>query len=133
MTAEDWKKVEAGLSEWDYEELLIDGYYVQLQLTRDKLALVIAVFVNKKFNGKWLREDCEERRRFMCHSERCMIGRYNKKMGFTKKEYEKLKKEYTFPVYSNYFKSFRTLKSQFIEHNNSIELVGKDEEDFYDD
>lgn len=69
MTAEEWKKVDEALtSVWSpYVHLKIDGYKVSLNLTqKSRFQNVIAVYINDEFRGKWLMEDCEERRRFCC-------------------------------------------------------------------
>lgn len=33
----------------------------------------IAVYINGSFKGKWLVEDCEERRRFFCCKKRTLV------------------------------------------------------------
>lgn len=113
MTADNWKEAEKRLNAFRAVKLLIDGYTVSLILCRENMKLYIAVYVNGKMKGKWITEDCEERRRFMCKSTRSLIGRYDKKKGLSKREYVKLKEKYTYNSYSPYFSSFKTLKSQF--------------------
>lgn len=50
--------------------LKIDGYKVSLNLTqKSRFQNVIMVYINDEFRGKWLMEDCEERRRF-CYCKR---------------------------------------------------------------
>ena len=110
MTADQWKQAEKMLYNWKIVELLIDGYNVQLQLMQDGTNL-----------------DIEERSKFWCESHKSLLNKHDKKkLGLTKKEYERLKADYP-PVinYAPYFKSFRTLKSQFIKHNKSIQFIGE--------
>lgn len=76
MTAEEWKKVDEALtSVWSpYVHLKIDGYKVSLNLTqKSRFQNVIAVYINDEFRGKWLMEDCEERRRFCCCKRQSVV------------------------------------------------------------
>ena len=122
----EWKQAEEMLYNWKIVELLIDGYHVQLQLMQDGTKLDIVVYVNGKIKWEWVAEDCEERSKFWCESHKSLLNKHDKKkMGLTKKEYERLKEKYPPLIsYSPYFKSFRTLKSQFIKHNTNIEFLG---------
>lgn len=126
MKIEQWKQAEEMLYSWRIVELLIDGYKVQLQLMQHGTKLDIIVYVNGTIKWNWVSLDCEERRKFWCESKRPLLKRYEKGKGLTKKEYERLKAKYP-PVvsYSPFFKSFRTLKSQFIKHNTDIEFLGE--------
>ena len=126
MTTDQWKQAEDMLYIWRIVELLIDGYKVQLQLMQDGTKNEIMVYVNGTIKWNWVSLDCEERRKFWCESKKTLIKKYDKKSGLTKKEYEQLKAKYP-PVvaYSPFFKSFRTLKSQFIKHNTDIEFLGE--------
>lgn len=129
MTAEDWKKAEKMLSMYYSVGLIIDGYKIELILVQDGLKLYIAVYINGKIKCEYITQDCEERRRFYCKTKHCLCNAANKKKAkLTKKEYEQLRKKCTYYSYSPYFSSFRTLKSQFIKNNNSIELIEKDKE-----
>ena len=127
MTADQWKQAEKMLYNWKIVELLIDGYNVQLQLMQDGTNLDIVVYVNGKIKWEWVANACEERSKFWCESHKSLLNKHDKKkLGLTKKEYERLKADYL-PVinYVPYFKSFRTLKSQFIKHNKSIWFIGE--------
>lgn len=129
MTTDEWKETEKRLNAFQTVELLIDGYTVTLILCRENMKLYIAVYINGKMKGKWITEDCEERRRFMCKSKRSLIGRYDKKKGLSRREYEKLKEKYTYYSYAPYFASFKTLKNQFTKNNKNIQLLEKTKED----
>lgn len=123
MTAEEWKKAEERLNAFQMVDLLIDGYTVTLMLCRDNMKLYITVYVNGKVKGEWLTKDCEERRRFMCKSKKCLLKPSDrKKLKLTKTEYEELREKYTIYNYTPYFSSFRTLKSQFVKNNQNIQL-----------
>ena len=66
MTKDEWQEAERRAL-WKYGglTLLVDGYKISVQrqyATPYKSKL--AVYVNGTFRGKWLVEDCEERRRF---------------------------------------------------------------------
>lgn len=126
MKIEHWKQAEEMLYSWRIVELLIDGYKVQLQLMQDGTKNRIMVYVNGTIKWNWVSLDCEERRKFWCESKRPLLKKYEEGKGLTKKEYERLKAKYP-PVvaYSPFFKSFRTLKSQFIKHNTDIEFLGE--------
>ncbi len=129
MTAEEWKEAEKRLNAFRVVKLLIDGYTVSLMLCRENMKLYILVYVNGKVKGEWITTDCEERRRFMYKSKRCLIGKYDKKKGLSKRQYDKLKEKYTHYYYSPYFSSFKTLKSQFTKNNKDIQLLEKNKED----
>lgn len=130
MTNAEWKKAEELLSYHRMVDLLVDGYRVSLVLVREGMKLYIQVYVNGEFKGKWITEDCEERRRFLCKSKRCLVKPSAKKeLKLTKKEFEKFKEKYTYYYYSPYFSSFRTLKSQLIKNNKNIQLLEKFKED----
>ena len=130
MTADQWKQAEKMLYNWKIVELLIDGYNVQLQLMQDGTNLDIVVYFNGKIKWEWVANACEERSKFWCESHKShkslLNKHYKKQMGLAKKEYERLKADYP-PVinYAPYFKSFRTLKSQFIKHNKNIQFIGE--------
>ena len=69
MTKEEWKKVDKSLKLVMSRgtTLKIDGYKVHLFLTqKSQFQNAIVFYVNDEFRGKWLMEDCEERRRFCC-------------------------------------------------------------------
>lgn len=69
MTEAEWKQVDKALKSVFSRgaKLRIDGYEVSLCLRQiSQFSNAIAVYINGEFRGKWLAEDCEERRRFFC-------------------------------------------------------------------
>ncbi len=101
MTNEEWKIVEKRLSGfYGHVRLKIDGYNVSIDKSGSG-SCSFAVFINGKFDPQWTMKDCDIRRRF-CRKV---------KGGEFANEYEP------------FFGSFRTLKSQLIKNNSSIELA----------
>lgn len=132
MTAEEWEKAEQNLNPLlGHVDFLIDGYNVSVAMIRtSQTKYSYMVYVDGVFEGKWLSEDCEIRRRFYYEGKRTLFtpkkkDEFIKKFG--KREYNRFIKEnpelcyVTF--YSPYFGSFRTLKQHFIKNNTSITLV----------
>ena len=72
ITKEQWSDIERELSYANGTVTLVcDAYRVNvLVVPVDTLQYGIMVYVNGKFEGRWLIEDCEERRRFMRPLER---------------------------------------------------------------
>nr|DAZ25494.1 MAG TPA: hypothetical protein [Caudoviricetes sp.] len=128
MTSEDWKQVEKDLKFVDLYtvKLLIDGYEVSLQLRQiSQFRNAIVVYVNGVFRGKWLTEDCEERRRFFPCKKRCLTNTNElKKMGIrSKKEIQKYKESATYNQYSSAWTNFKAMKKHFEMNNKSIEIL----------
>lgn len=86
MDKKDWEKAKERLMlPFGSVKLIADGYAVTLQKVpvKDMFHNAIAVFINGEFKGKWLLEDCEERRRFIAQKavpvmSRKAIAEYNK-------------------------------------------------------
>ncbi len=125
MTAEEWKKVENELLVYGYPvKLKIDGYNIHLMTIRENMELSIALLVDGRFEWKWVQEDCDIRRRFMCQSKRCLVKQKDiEKVARSKKRQQEIKANNTYIFYSPYWTSFRRLKSHLIKNNTSIELV----------
>lgn len=128
MTSEDWKQVEKDLKIVNLYtvKLLIDGYEVSLQLRQiSQFRNAIMVYVNGVFRGKWLAEDCEERRRFFPCKKRCVTNTNElKKMGIrSKKEIQKYKESATYNQYSSGWTNFKAMKKHFETNNKSIEIL----------
>ena len=107
-------------------KLLIDGYEVSLALRQvSQFRNAIVVYVNGEFRGKWLTEDCEERRRFFPCKKRCLTNTNElKKMGIrSKKEIQKYKEMATCNAYSSAWTSFKAMKKHFETNNKSIEIL----------
>ena len=127
MTAEEWKKVDEALtSVWSpYVHLKIDGYKVSLNLTqKSRFHNVIMVYINDEFRGKWLMEDCEERRRFCCCKRQSVVTEKDCKLygARSKKAKQELKEKFGYDVYLPYWANFEKMKKHFIANNKSIEF-----------
>lgn len=130
MTSQDWKEVEEELkSLYSLVKLKCDGYEVALALRRiSQFENAILIYVNGVMKGKWIIEDCEERRRFF---QPCSKSSYSQKQKESMKKISKrLRKKYDLPdpdakytFYRPYWKSFTALKRHLIKNNNTIEMV----------
>lgn len=127
MTNEDWIKVEKALSiPYGSVKMKIDGYNVTLSCIPEKpLKYVIAVFIDGTFKIKWAIEDCEIRRRFCFKRKTSLLTTKQKKALKREKKAvrEEVEKQTTYYSYYPYFNSFRSLKSQLINNNESIEFL----------
>lgn len=129
MTKEEWKRCQEALkSFYSIVKLNVDGYEVGLRLERvDTYRNKIMVYVNGGFKGKWLIEDCEERRRFLRKMEKSLITAKQKKdlnklpKKFRKEHEELFNRSYVY--YEPYWTSFNSLKKHLINENESIELL----------
>lgn len=128
MTKEEWGIVEHRLSNpYGSVDLVCDGYKLHLHTSIYKMRVNIMFYVDGKWLGRWILEDCEERRRF----HRCVV---HKCYGpAEKKKYLKLGKAFlkrmaidldkTWVSYRPDWGSFRSLKAHLIKNNTSIELA----------
>lgn len=128
MTAEQWKQVEEKLQFvcTSGVKLLIDGYEVSLYLMQvSQFRNAILVYINGEFRGKWITEDCEERRRFFPCKKRCLTNANElKKMGIrSKKEIQKYKEMATYNEYLSAWTNFKAMKKHFEANNKSIEIM----------
>ena len=127
MTKEDWAYVEETLkSPYKIVKLNCDGYILGLQLQRiETYKLAICVYVNDVFKGKWLLNDCEERKRFFRKSHKSILTAKGKAefKKLSKKKQAEWRERYFYDTYTPYWTSFRSLKKHLIENNKSIELV----------
>lgn len=131
MQKADWESAKQMLARpWPYGRatLEIDGYEVALvrEAVKDMFHSAIRVYVNGRFEGKWLVQDCEERRRFMPQRvrpilSRAQITRYNKLPKRVQKELRDLR-EATCVEYATHWTSWRALVKHFEANNKSIEL-----------
>lgn len=127
MTPQDWKEVEKSLkSFYSAVNLMCDGYKVTLLLgpiSQFKNALL--VYIGGEIRGKWLREDCEERRRFFRSVTKSICSPKEKKAWkkLSKKTRLELEAMTRYTSYYSYWTSFRALKSHLIKNNSEIELV----------
>ena len=112
MTKDEWQEAERRAL-WKYGglTLLVDGYKISVQrqyATPYKSKL--AVYVNGTFRGKWLVEDCEERRRF-CYCVKHSLIKKN------------CPEDYAYYTYSPYYPSFAALRRQLVKNNQDIQLI----------
>lgn len=130
MTQEEWKEVESRLTFLKYPvKLKCDKFEIALVLERiDQFTNGIMVYVNGVFEGRWVTNDCEERRRFLRPVTKSIFSAKHKKS--LKKLPKRLRKEMGLPdpetkhtYYHFYWTSFRALKSHLIKNNCDIELV----------
>lgn len=123
MSKDEWKRVQEALkSLTNIVKLEIDGYEVALVLVRvGTYKNAIAIYVNGVFQGKWLVEDCEERRRFIQKRERCLYKQSEVKKLPRKLQKEMLSKKYEY--FEPYWSSFGALKKHLLENNENIELI----------
>lgn len=93
---------------------------------------VIMVYVGGVEKGKWLTEECEERKRFcrpitksaMSQKQKNNLKKLPKKT--QKMLIKELKLDRTFTYYSFSWTSFNSLKRHLIKQNTSIELIRSD-------
>lgn len=74
MTPQEWQRFESKLSHaLGWVRLKIDGYEVDFRVEPVKrLKYQIMTYVDGKFQGRWLLEDCEVRRKFMRPRSACV-------------------------------------------------------------
>lgn len=109
--------------------LVADGYEVTLRLQPvDLMKNGILVFVNGQFKGKWLFEDCEERRRFLPQREKPVMSRkerarWNKLPKRRKAELASVvDPDRTYTVYDTHWTSWNALVKHFEAHNTDIRI-----------
>lgn len=131
MTKDDWNKAEQALSEpYGRIGLKADGYdltVIVVPKNAKSLHYELMIYVNGEMKNKWIFNDCEIRRKFLCKHKRSLLTKNDRDSKAFKKlskaDREKIIENNTFYAYSPYFGSFRTLKSQLVNNNQSIELV----------
>jgi hypothetical protein len=129
MTKEEWKQAEAALKSLYYPVILkADGFEVTLILERvGAYKNMIMVYIGGQFKGKWLSEDCEERRRFLQKKVRSLLTA--KQKAGLKKLSKKRQKEFAesyhtdYEIYTPQWSSFGALKKHLISNNENIDLV----------
>lgn len=130
MDKKDWDKAKERLSlPFGGVELVADGYTVTLQRVsiKDMFHNAIAVFINGEFKGKWLLEDCEERRRFIAQKSvplmsRKEIAAYNKAPKSVQRQFKKMR-EARIIQYSSHWTSWNALVKHFEANNQNIRLM----------
>ena len=126
ITTEDWKDIEGQLKDFYTKvDLLIDGYKVTLMLQRISVTQnAIVPYVNGVVKGKWLTEDCEERRRFLRPVTRSLLSaKKMRELKLSKKILKEYKEKMKYTTFSLYWPSFKPLKRHLIRNNQVIELI----------
>ena len=129
MTKEEWKGVENALSQFFHPvKLSVDGYDITLILERVGIYQnKIMVYIGGQFRGKWLAEDCEERRRFMQEQKHSILSRKEKARfeKMSKRMQKELQEKYPmqYSTFTPQWSSFRALKKHFCANNQKIELI----------
>lgn len=126
MDKSDWDKVKEELKGfWGRVELECDGYNVSLvkeQYNENKLC--IAVYIDGKIKGRWLTEDCEERRRFaQCKKRLLRLPKDFNTKDFTKKELKALNEKRTYYSYGFWWLNFDEMRRHFEKNNKEIKLI----------
>jgi len=126
-TDRQWNDVEVRLSHaFGSAKFKCDGFDVTAQVTPvGKLRYGIALYVNGSFLGKWITEDCEERRRFMYARQYHIHGRtFQARMARIVGKKEAAQKYSGMGTqYSWAFPSFTAMKRHMLKHNQSVEIV----------
>lgn len=109
--------------------LVADGYEVTLRLQPvDMFKNGIVIFVNGQFKGRWLVEDCEERRRFLPQREKAVMDKKARAMWnrLPKREKERLAAlvdpDRTYTEYAMHWTSWSALVKHFEAHNADIRI-----------
>lgn len=132
MTKEDWSKAEKTLSSpYSKVNFKADGYDLTVIPVQTKaLRYELMIYVNGKFKGEWIINDCEIRRKFLCRKKHSLLTQKDKNSKAFKRlsetDKEKVVELSTYYTYSPCFGSFKSLKSQLVNNNQSIELVNNE-------
>ena len=127
LTEEQWAEVKRQVS-WTggQAELLIDGYGITIERIRmSEMRDALMVYVNGQFIGKWLSEDCEERRRFFCPRTRYVHSAAQRKRlarGLGKRLVREIGADKKITQYLPWWPSFDSLRRHLVKHNTSIAL-----------
>lgn len=104
-------------------KLQCDGYAITLEVQRDRMKMLIVAFVDGRWLGKWLLDDCEERRRFMRPVRRVpkpYTAQQQKLLG--KKWCAEQREKRSGTYYLPYWASVASIRRHFEKANGSVEL-----------
>lgn len=107
-------------------ELQCDAYRATLHVVRDKMRMMVMVYVDGVWKGEWLLHDCQERRRFMrpvVHRPKPFTPKQVKLLG--KKWCDEQRKKQTGIYYMPSWPSTRALLRHLHKHNSSVELTAQ--------
>jgi len=130
MNDREWKAVEGALQHIYSEgaDLDCDGYKVSLRLRRlDAFKNAVMVYVGGVAEGRWILEDCEERRRFLC-PRRSKAWKAKDREDFRKIGKRTLQKmgidpDAFYMTYSPWWTSFTRLRRHFEANNKRVRLI----------
>lgn len=127
MTRDEWNQVKEALNSFYHiVKMNADGYDLALKLERmSTYKNAIGIYINGEFHGKWLMDDCEERRRFCQSRQRSLLnakGRAAIKKMSKKQQAEWIARS-TYTYHASHWSSFGSLKRHLIANNQSIELI----------
>ncbi|HZZ04617.1 hypothetical protein [Paraburkholderia sp.] len=128
LTKDEMKKIADELRHaFGRVELQCDAYRVNMEV-RPLAArrYAIAVFVDGWMRGEWLRDDCEQRRRFMrCRNvplySAAKRARIEKELG--KRYAKRLGVDKTFAVFYPYWTSVTPMLRQFCATNDTVSVI----------
>ncbi len=129
MNKEEWNKVEEELKHfYNPIKLNCDGYEITIILQQLKpMKNGIVLYVNGEIHGKWIIEDCEERRRFFRPIKKSVLKGKQKeffmKVYRTKKQRQEFEEKNKYTAYSYIWTSFRSLKRHLINNNKEIKRI----------
>ncbi|WP_051617136.1 hypothetical protein [Desulfonatronovibrio hydrogenovorans] len=126
LSKEEWEEFEKNLSyPYGWAELFCDGYKVTFNVEREgTLRFAIVWYIDRKFKGKWLLEDCEIRRKFARPSVR---NRWKKNMwkGLPKRMLKRMKidPDEKVTVHLWHWNSAKSLRRHLVKNCDKIEWV----------
>lgn len=124
MTKEQWKAVEQKVLLYPYTiaKLQADGHVLSLSMQRQKMRLVIVVYVDGKIDFNWLNEDCEIRQKFFQLRKRSLLTQKDRdRLKREKKSIrEEIQEQATYYTYSPYWTSFTALRRHLEKTCESI-------------
>ena len=130
MTKDDWKRAEEALKSFLYPVYInADGYEVTLVLERvGAYKNMIMVYIGGQFQGNWLADDCEERRRFMQKKVHSLLtpkqkAEYKKLSKRQQKELAEKHHNLQYDSFTPQWSSFGSLKKHLIANNQEIRLI----------
>jgi hypothetical protein len=127
MTPQEWKVVEENLKVLYHPvKLNCDGYEVTLILEQTgQFKNAIMVYIDGVVKGKWITNDCEERRRFFQPVTKSLWS--TKQLASMKKLSKKMRRKFEgrskYTYFRPYWTSFQSLKKHLIKENKEIQLL----------
>ena len=130
MNDQEWQCVEEVLSRTypSSVELDCDGYRVTLDMRLiDPFRRAVMVFVGGSHRVRWILDDCEERRRFLC-PRRSRLWKKRERESYLKIGKKTLQKlgidpNAFFTTYSPWWTSFKKMRTHFEANNRHVHLI----------